>query len=114
MIGILLIYWIWKGFTNLAIEYDKNKWGYFGIGLLSYYGGTLMSGFIIGLLSVFVNGLDSVNDESFTNIGWNLLFVLCGGLTCYGVYRLLERKCEKEKTLSKKEGIENIGVSGEN
>lgn len=114
MIGILFIYWIWKSFTNLALEYDKNKWGYFGIGILFYYGGTLASGFIIGLLSVFIGGLESANEDSFANPGWNILFVLCGGLACYGVYKLLESKGEKEKALSKKEGIESIGVIEEN
>ncbi|MDP5197999.1 hypothetical protein [Flavobacterium sp. DG2-3] len=114
MIGILLIYWIWKGFANLALEYDKNKWGYFAIGIVSYYGGTLVSGFIVGLLAVFISGVDSVNDDSFTNPGWNILFVLFGALACYGVYRLLENKCEKEKELQKKEGIDSIGVIEEN
>nr|WP_294787854.1 hypothetical protein [uncultured Flavobacterium sp.] len=114
MIGILFIYWIWKAFTNLAVQYEKNKWGYFGIGMVSYYGGTLLSGFIVGLLSAFTGGLEVVDDEGFKNEGWSILFVLCGGLACYGVYKLLESKGEKEKALSGKEGIESIGVIEEN
>ncbi|KAF2331031.1 hypothetical protein [Flavobacterium ginsenosidimutans] len=114
MIGILLIYWIWKGYTNLALEYDKNKWGYFAIGIVAYYGGTLVAGFATGLLAVLIGGVDSVDDNSFTNPGWNILFVLCGALACYGVYKLLESKGEKEKALQKIEGIESIGVTEEN
>ncbi|MBW1658107.1 hypothetical protein [Flavobacterium quisquiliarum] len=114
MIGILFIYWIWKGFTGLALEYDKSKWGYFGIGIASYYGGTLVSGFAVGLLSVLIGGVDNVADDSFINPGWNIFFVLCGGLACYGVYKLLENKGEKEKALFKKEGIDSIGVIDEN
>ncbi|GAA3753604.1 MULTISPECIES: hypothetical protein [Flavobacterium] len=114
MIGILLIYWIWKGYTNLALEYDKNKWGYFGIGIVSYYGGTLVAGFLVGILAVLIRGVENVNDDSFSNPGWNILFVLFGALACYGVYKLLESKGEKEKELQKREGIESIGVTEEN
>lgn len=114
MIGILFIYWIWKGFTGLALEYDKNKWGYFAIGIVSYYGGTLIAGFMVGLLGVLISGVDNITDESFANPGWNILFVLCGGLACYGVYKLLESKGEKEMALKKKEGIDSIGVIEEN
>ena len=114
MIGILFIYWIWKAFTGLALEYDKNKWGYFAIGIVSYYGGTLVSGFVAGFLNVLIGGLDSVDDAGVINSGWNILFILCGGLACYGVYKLLERKGEKEKALKKIESIDSIGLTEEN
>ncbi|AXB55558.1 hypothetical protein [Flavobacterium fluviale] len=113
MLGILFIYWIWKAFTNLALEYDKNKWTYFFIGIAGYYGSTAIAGFAVGLVSVFVSGIDT-NEDSFINPGWNILFVFCGALGCYGVYKLLESRGEKEKRLYKKEGIESIGVRDEN
>ncbi|TDW45880.1 hypothetical protein EV144_10771 [Flavobacterium sp. 270] len=114
MIGILFIYWIWKAFSNLAIEYDKNKWTYFLIGLGSYYGATLAAGIIYGFSVVLISGVDGLDDEDYNSTGWNLLFVLLGGLVCYGVYRFLERKLEKERELQRKEGIESIGVTEEN
>lgn len=114
MIGILFIYWIWKGFSNLAIEYDKNKWTYFFIGLGSYYGTTIVAGIVYGIIVVLTNGVDAVNDENYNSVEWNLLFVLLGGLACYGVYKFLENKGEKERELNKKEGIESIGVIEEN
>ncbi|PBJ06653.1 hypothetical protein [Flavobacterium sp. ACN6] len=114
MIGILLIYWIWKAYTNLAIEYDKNKWTYFFIGVIAYYGSTAIAGFVVGLFSVFINGIDSTEGESYINPGWNIFFVLCGALGCYGVFKLLENKVQKERAMAKKEGIESIGVSDEN
>ncbi|WP_125717787.1 hypothetical protein [Flavobacterium ustbae] len=98
----------------MALEYDKNKWGLFccwNCLLLRRYS---CSGFIIGLLAVLISGVDSVNDDSFTNSGWNILLVLFGALAFYGVYRLLENKCEKEKELQEKEGIGSIGVIEEN
>jgi len=113
MIGILFIYWIWKGYSNLALEYDKNKWTYFFIGIVAYYGGTAVAGFAVGLLSVLINGVDNVNDDSFVDPGWNILFVLFGGLACYGIYKFLENKLQNERELNKKEGIESIGVIDE-
>ncbi|MBE8727212.1 hypothetical protein [Flavobacterium hungaricum] len=114
MLGILFIYWIWKAFTNLALQYNKNKWTYFIIGLAAYYGSTMISGFAAGMLVVLVNGVANVTENSFNNAGWNILFVLCGILVCYGTYKLLERKAIKEWAVSKKEGIESIGVTDEN
>lgn len=112
MLGILFIYWIWKSFTNLAIEYNKNKWTYFFIGIVGYYGSTIIAGFITGLVSVLINGIDT-NEEDFINPGWNILFVLCGGLGCYGMYKLLEYRGEKEKARTEKDSIENIGLTEE-
>ncbi|MFD1601184.1 hypothetical protein ACFSJW_22560 [Flavobacterium artemisiae] len=114
MLGFLFIYWIWKAFANLALQYNKNKWTYFIIGIVAYYGSTMISGFTAGLLMVLVSGAVGVTEDSFNNAAWNILFVLCGILGCYGTYKLLERKAIKEWALSKKEGIESIGMTDEN
>lgn len=114
MLGLLFIYWIWKAFSNLAIEYDKNKWTYFFIGIGSYYGTSILAGIVYGIIVVLINGADAVNGEDYNSAGWNLLFLVLGGLGCYGVYKLLEQKGEKERELSRKEGIENIGAIEEN
>ncbi|WP_337967555.1 hypothetical protein [uncultured Flavobacterium sp.] len=114
MIGILFIYWIWKSFTNLALEYDKNKWTYFFIGIISYYGGTILAGFLVGIVLGLANGFDSVANQNFENAGWSIFFVLIGGLACYGTFKFLENKLEKERELNKKDGIDDIGVVEEN
>lgn len=113
MIGLFFIYWIWKSFTELAHDYGKNKWLYLLIGIASYYLSTMIGGFVVGILSVVINGID-VNGDRFLNPGWNLLFVLCGLLGCFGTYKLLQYKGEKEIESSRKDGIENIGVNDEN
>ena len=114
MIGFLFIYWIWKAFSNLAMEHNKNKWKYFFIGIGSYYGGTIVGGFLIGITLVIINGFDSVASENFEDTGWNVFFVLFGGLACYGIYKFLENKLKKERELLEKEGIESIGLVEEN
>lgn len=112
MLGILFIYWIWKSFANLAIEYDKNKWTYFFFGIVGFYGTSIIAGFAVGLVSIFIDGIDT-NEENFIDPAWNMFFVLCGGLGCYGMYKLLEYRGEKEKQLTKKDSIENIGITEE-
>lgn len=114
MIGLLFIYWIWKAFSNLAIEYGKNKWKYFFFGIGSYYGGTIMAGFFVAIVLGLIYGFDSVANENFENAGWNIFFVLFGGLACYGIYKLLENKLQKERELNEKEGIGSIGIVEEN
>jgi hypothetical protein len=66
MLGILFIYFIGKQFYDLAHEYNKNKWGYAILGVLLYYVGTILGGFIIGFSSYYM-------PEFFSNINEFLL-----------------------------------------
>jgi len=113
MFGFLFIYWIWKAFSNLAIDYSKNKWKYFFIGLLSYYGITLLSGVIYVIIIAIINGIDALDDNSYYSSGIDFIFALFGGLGCYGIYKYLESIGQKERELSRKEGIESIGLAEE-
>lgn len=111
MIGILFIYWIWKAFSNLAIKYNKNKWKYFFIGLLSYYGSSFLFAIIYILIIGIVNGFDAVDQVNFNSPGLNLFFGALGALACYGIHKYLENRGEKLNELIKREGIESIGVT---
>ena len=64
-----------------------------------------------GIIVILIYGADGVNEQDYNNIGFNFIFVAFGGLACYGVYKFLERKGEKE--LEKKEGIDSIGLTKE-
>ncbi|MFZ0597774.1 MAG: hypothetical protein WAM46_12410 [Flavobacterium sp.] len=114
MFGFIFIYWIWKAFSDLAIQFNKNKWKYFFIGLVSYYGMTFISGFIYAITLGFINGFDSLADGDYDDAGLNLIFALFGGLGCYGVYKFLESRGFKQRDLASKDGIESIGVIQEN
>ncbi len=48
MLGLLLIYFIGKQFSNLALTYNKSKWGYAILGVVVYYAGVFIGGTIIG------------------------------------------------------------------
>ncbi len=114
MIGLLFIYWIWKAFSNLAIEYSKNKWKYFFIGLGSYFGVNFLSAIIYVLGLAIVYGFDVLDDDSYYSSGLDFICALLGGLGCYAVYKYLEGKNQKERELLNKEGIESIGLIEEN
>ncbi|MDR7209755.1 hypothetical protein [Flavobacterium piscis] len=114
MFGLLFFYWIWKAFSNLAIEYNKNKWKYFFFGLGSYYGITFLAAIIYVIIIAFVNGIDALDDDSYYNSGLDFVFAILGGLGCYGIYKYLENKGQEEKELLRKEGIDSIGLVKEN
>lgn len=107
MFGILLIYWVGKYFYQLAIEFNKNKWGFAFIGLAVYYGSQIVFGFVLGLLNeIFVLGID------FESYGINLLGIPIGGFACYFFYKFLEKKWKREYVNPLAE-IDSIGVSNE-
>ena len=103
MFGLIFIYWIWKAFSNLAIEYSRNKWKYFFIGLGSYYGITFLSAIIYVVIIAIINGIDALDDASYYSTGIDFIFALFGGLGCYGVYKYLESIGQKEQELLRKE-----------
>ena len=93
MLGLILIYWIGKYFYNLADDYNKSKWGFTILGIVSYYGGILVSGFVIGILAeIFSPGyFDDFNDTLF-----GLICLPLGGFICYLLYNYLEKTWSKE------------------
>lgn len=93
MLGLVLLYWIGKYFYKLAEEYDKKKWSITILGIAVYYGGVFIFGFIAAILAeVFSPGyLDAFND---TLLG--VIMLPFGVLSCYLLYRYLEKKWLKE------------------
>ena len=94
MIGIFLIYFIWKVFSELAVQFNKSKWGYGLLGIVIYYAGTFVGGIIIGLIDVFAG--TNYADESNTII-LNLIALPFGLLAVWGFYKLLENKWGAQK-----------------
>ena len=103
MIGIILIYFIWKRFADLALNYNKKRWPYGILGIVAYYAGTLIGGLILGFLSIILDfAIDADNTTLMSIIG------LPFGLgTCYLTYYFLEKKWEKEE--DSLDSIDDIG-----
>jgi len=97
MLSFLLIYWIWKPFSNLAMDYNKNKWKYFFLGLCSYVFTALFFIIIYIVVIGLMKGSAAIHEINYNSGGLNLLFSAIGILGCYGVYKTLEVKLKKEK-----------------
>jgi hypothetical protein len=104
MLGIFLIYFIWKRFAELAEKYGNKKWVYGLLGVITYYVGTFILGIIIAFLDLIFNW--GINWDA-PNLGLNLLGLPFGLGTCYLLHYLLEKKWEKEVYVE--ESIDDIG-----
>jgi hypothetical protein len=89
MLGLLLIYFIWKFYTDLAVQYRKNKWGYALLGIASYYAGALTAGFIIGVVATIQNPafVDETSDAMIA-----LMTLPFGILAVWGLHRFLKKR----------------------
>lgn len=89
MLGLILLYWIGKHFYRLAEKFDKNEWGYAILGVVFYYAGTFIAGIIVAVIAEILSpGLtDTFNDTIF-----GLLMAPFGILSCYLLYKYLEKK----------------------
>lgn len=65
MLGLLIIYFLGKRFYNLALEYNKNAWGFAILGVVIYYAASIIAGIIIVVLyELYGTGsIDDVNDR---------------------------------------------------
>ncbi|WP_339658707.1 hypothetical protein [uncultured Polaribacter sp.] len=109
MLGLVLLYWIGKYYYKLAEEYSKSKWGFTILGILSYYGGTIVFGFLFVIIAEIISPgyVDDFNDSLL-----GLLALPFGALACYGLYKYLEKTWIKEDPRNKN-SIDEIGKSQE-
>jgi hypothetical protein len=50
MLGLFLIFFIGKWFYKLALDYNKNEWGYAVLGVISFYAGCFIGGILIAII----------------------------------------------------------------
>lgn len=94
MLGLVLLYWIGKYFYKLAEEYNKSKWGFAILGVIVYYGGILVFSFAVGIMAEIISPgfFDTFNETLF-----GFLMLPFGILSCYILYKYLEKNWEKNK-----------------
>ncbi|MGY5352638.1 hypothetical protein ACXGQW_08765 [Wenyingzhuangia sp. IMCC45533] len=102
MLGILLLYFIGKKFYTLAEDYDKQKWKYTIFGILSYYGGVMVGGFLLGI----IDGLFLTTLTTTSNVA-GILFIPFGITSCYLLYRYCDKKFNEEA--NNQDSINDIG-----
>lgn len=107
MLGLILLYWIGKYFYKLAEEYNKSQWGFAILGIVVYYGGILLFGVILGIMAEIISPgfLDTFNETLF-----GFLMLPFGILSCYLLYKYLEKTWKKNRPNNE---IDEIGNSKE-
>jgi len=97
MFGFIWLYWIGKYFNKLAKEYSKNNWGYVILGITVYYASVFSFALIGGIITEIISPgyMDTVND---TLIG--ILSLPFGFLSCYLLYKYLEKKWKKNQPIN--------------
>ncbi|MCB0444100.1 MAG: hypothetical protein KDC68_00290 [Gelidibacter sp.] len=104
MLEIVIIFYTGKYFYKLAENYNKSKWGYAILGVITYFVAAAIGGVILMLL-----------DTQFElNINWEskllltvLILPFCVAI-CYLLYFLLKKNWEKSVVIVKDE-IQDIG-----
>ncbi|MDX2249951.1 MAG: hypothetical protein SF052_24415 [Bacteroidia bacterium] len=105
MLGLLLIYFIGKNFYELADDYEKSKWGFAILGVVSYYLGTFLGGIILSII-LEISGTNSLDDINSMLV--SLIALPFGLLSCIGLYFILKRNWEKNREATESI-IDNIG-----
>ena len=105
MLGVILLYWIGKYFYKLAEEYNRSKWGFAILGIVVYYAGIIILGFLMGVIMEFVSSgfFDTIDD-----VVLNLISLPLGILSCYLLYKYLEKTWKKNDP-TKNSMIDQIG-----
>lgn len=106
MLGLVLLYFLCKKFYQLAEEYEKSKWGFAILGVITYYAGTFIVGLLYEILSIAF-GFESI--EKIGSIKLSLIALPFGLLLCYLLYILLEKNWKKNKVHPDTE-IDKIGT----
>ena len=92
MIGIFLIYFIGNSFYKLAEQFQRNKWVFAILGVVSYYAG----GFLFGVIAAIAYPIMTGNFiEDTSSIVWDIVAIPFGIGSCYGLYKLLKYQWSK-------------------
>ncbi|MCX2742986.1 hypothetical protein OO013_03865 [Mangrovivirga sp. M17] len=92
MLGFIFLFWIGKYFYNLAERFGRSKWGYAILGIVVYYTGTIIGGFLLGISEV-IFGTTFFTD--LPDIVFNLIALPFGLIFNYILYKILENAWEK-------------------
>lgn len=94
MLGLILIYFIGKAFYDLAGNYGKHQWGFAILGVVTYYAGTFVGGFLLGLFAI-----DFVMNSNDLVVG--LIALPIGLAFCLTLYLILKNTWKKSVPGSK-------------
>ena len=90
---MLLLYFVWKYYKELAEKYNKEKyWPYVIGGAVIYYAGSFLGGILIGVIAIAADiNIEDTNDRLL-----GLLALPLGILLSFIFYKYLEKKWSVE------------------
>ena len=106
MLGLLLIYFVGKRFYDLAVKYDKNKWLFAILGVVSYYATVFIIQMII--FSIYLVQTEIIDFDRSTELIVGFASIPFGLAACWGFYMFLQKKWKKGITVSA-DSIDDIG-----
>ena len=108
MLGFLVIYFIWKYFSELALEHNKNKWGFAILGIVSFYFGSFLLGVLLAVSDVVfkTDFVEGTSELTLTLIGFPV-----GLLSCWSVYLILKKSWSKKASLNSDEALDEQFLS---
>ena len=106
LLGFIFIFFIGKYFYTLADNYNKGKWKFAVLGVVSYYGSVILFGLFYGLFYGFFypEDLDQMNELSV-----GLISVAVGVFSCVILFQYLDYKWKKEEKKVDEKLIDEIG-----
>ena len=104
MLGILLIFFIGKYFYELAQDYYKHRWLYGVLGIVVYYFGTMIGGFMVAILSELFGW--NINFESSLTLTF---IAIPSGLIFAVIFYFLLQRNWKNSVIEVKDEIQDIG-----
>lgn len=98
MLGLLIIYFLGKRFYDLALNHNKNAWGFAILGVVIYYAASILAGIIIVILYELY-GMGAIDDMNDHVLGF--IAMPFGVLAWWLVYLYTEKQFKnKQKTVT--------------
>jgi len=95
MLGLLVLYFIGRAYYDLAVTYDKKKWLFAIVGIITYYSGMFLGMVLLAVIDI-ISGLDYIEELDETLLA--LIAFPFGLLFCWWFYRFLKNKWSNVKT----------------
>ena len=92
MLGLILLYFIGRWHFNLAEKYNKSKWGFAILGVVTYYVGIIIGGLLIGIIAV---AFDMTSILELPDVVLGLMALPIGLLATWGLHTGLRKSWEK-------------------
>ncbi len=108
MIEIVAVILIGKYFYNLADKYEKSKWGYTVLGIISFYGTVFLCGVIYAFWFFAQAENQFATEDDMSTLLVTFISLPIGIGVAYLLYFLLERNWKKN-FVSNKPSIDDIG-----